>query len=116
MTVHFSDAVFHADGADLRINGVLASVDTKLSLLCESLCVVGGDRALVDQLNCTPTPDDDEVCACAEPRLVELAARWWLWANSDRDSYDPEPQQIFPDDESARAALAKHLEQLWAIS
>lgn len=117
MKAVLSNAYFGADAATVNINGVVVCVDTKHELLAESLCLVTGDRDISKLMNNVSTPQDPEVLACDDPRLVELAARYYLWSNSaDADPDAPEPQEILQDEISAGVALRAHQQKLGAMA
>jgi hypothetical protein len=97
-------------GCWVRVNCVPVTVNTKLRILRQSLCVATGHRATCEMLNTVPTPEDPEVKACDDPRLVELAMRYYLWSNSG-SNWDPTLQETLNVAE-ARVALQKHLQSI----
>lgn len=73
-------ATFAISGAEFQYDNRTHYVSAKLSLLEEGACVVMGPHA--DLFN---TADMEGVKLCLDIRLVELAARYWIWCNTGED-------------------------------
>ncbi|MCA1963840.1 MAG: hypothetical protein LDL31_07840 [Prosthecobacter sp.] len=102
-----SNAHFTANGCLVTIDGWMADVSSKLSLIEAGLCsVVALDfqrTEMADALSCAPFGDG--LYACDDPRLVELAARYWDWSNSDGHSFEDMPVSVITDPVQAAIAL-----------
>lgn len=116
MNTVLSNAIFNADGAFLEMDGVRVSISSKATLLMEGLCVVTGDRVTAQRANVAPAPEDPNVLACDDVRLVELAARYFLWANSEDVLEGDAPQDIIQDGALAHEALRHHQTQIATLA
>ncbi|WP_395737427.1 hypothetical protein [Prosthecobacter sp.] len=86
-----SNATFTAvRGCLIQIAGMLADIDTKLSLLREGVCSIvalnAADAEALYELMATPCGQDGTSYGCNEPRLVELAARYRAWLDDDKNA------------------------------
>ena len=89
--MNLSNATFTADrGCMIQIDGSLADIDTKTSLLWQGVCTItaldAADRDKVEGLLISPCGQDGGAFGCNEPRLVELAAHYRAWLDDDKNS------------------------------
>lgn len=108
--MHLSHARFTLHHCYVTIDGWQADIGTKLSLLLEGVCNVYPvdmeHAAQAEALRQTPCGQDGNILACGHCRLVELAARYWLWSNAEGE---PDQDVEILDLPEARVALMRHL-------
>lgn len=112
--IQLSNAIFSALGCLVEIDGWSADIDSKRSLLLLGLCnIAAGDpdnQPKADALS-TAAVDGDDVLACNEPRLVDLAMRYRDWlddsAKKEPEEWASTPAEIAPDDAAASLAVLK---------
>lgn len=108
-----STAVFSVQGCFVEIDGWRGDLASKWGLLevgcCNVNAVEPGDRERAVMLMDSPVADTG-IFACRYPPLVELAARYWRWANGD-GPWEACEVEVKPEGE-ARVALMRWLAEL----
>jgi hypothetical protein len=114
--IQLSHATFSALGCLVEIDGWTADIDSKRSLLLLGLCNLAADDAddqpKADALS-TAAVDGDDVLACNEPRLVDLAMRYRDWLDDPQKKKTADwaatPADIAADDAAASLAVLQWL-------
>lgn len=110
-----TNATFTAQrGCLIEIDGWPADIETKPALLCDGVCHItalnAADRTKAEDLLISPCGQDGTVFGCNAPRLVELAARYWLW--SQGDDFTEKSETVLSDPLAAAIMLQQHLAKL----
>jgi hypothetical protein len=107
-------AMFRSSGPWLEYEGQQVCVQTMPILLEEGFCtVLCTDHNLWSAINCVAHPKNPQLKVCTDFRLVELAARYWVWAYT-RHNY-PWPDTPVPVLESipeSRTAWIQHIREI----
>lgn len=94
--MHLTNATFTIHSCLVEIDGWMADVSSKWSLIEACCCNVNAMDAenweKAEDLHYSPVGDTG-IYACSYPPLVELAARHWLWTNGD-GPWDDVPVEI----------------------